>query len=336
MTIITFPLSEARSTHPHLRRFNVRTDLRRVADLVEKCFADTLDLDGRRYIQQMRRTAEHSQFLGWASGVANRASFPFSGFVWEEDGEIVGNLSLIPMPARKGKIFLIANVAVHPEHRRRGIARKLTDAALEDCRNRRADEIWVHVRDDNPGARSLYTSMGFIEHSNRSSWHGHIQKPDNAASPEDVQIGPVQRRYTNKLIAWLERLHPHQLDWYLRLNVNLFLPGLRGKLHRFLNGAVVRQWAAVRDSNLLGVITWQRTHAASDRLWLAAPEKMEAHAITALLSAALSGIKTNKTLHLEYPAGLATSVFEAAGLTHTHTLIWMQYGGLNVRNPKGD
>jgi ribosomal protein S18 acetylase RimI-like enzyme len=331
MTIITFPLSEARSAHPHLRRFNVRTDLRKVADLVEECVSDTLDVDGRRYIQQMRRTAEHSQFLGWASGVASRASFPFSGFVWEQDGEIIGNLSLIPMATSKRKVFLIANVAVHPGHRRRGIARKLTIAALDDCRSRRAEEVWLHVREDNPGARELYTAMGFKERSVRTSWQSNLRKPEFAAS-SDVRIIPVQGRHSNQLGSWMEQLHPDHLGWYLPFNVNMFLPGLRGKIYRFLNNAVIRQWAAVRGSDLLGVLTWQRTNAAADRFWLAAPHNMDENAIAALLAAARNQIRTNKSLHLEFPAGMAAGAIEASGFSHNHTLIWMQYGGLNVRN----
>ena len=334
MTIITFPLTESRPAHPHMRRFNVRTDLRQVADLVELCFADTLDLDGRRYIQQMRRTSEHAQFLPWASGVASRASFPFGGFVWEQDGQIVGNLSQIPMSARGRKVFLIANVAVHPDHRRRGIARKLTEAALQDCRIRRADEVWLHVRSDNLSAQALYSEMGFDERGRRTSWHGKYAPVEPVVTP-DVEVQPMQRRHWPSFLAWMSRLHPDHLDWYLSLNLNLFRPGLIGAIGRALNGVSVRQWAVTRGEKLLGVVCWQRTFAATDRLWLATPETIDEDAVKALLTAALAERPGTKTLHLEVPAGLAPGVFEASGFTHNHTLLWMHYGGLNVRNRAG-
>lgn len=331
MTIITFPLSEAASAHPHLRRFNARTDLRRVADLVELCFADTLDLDGRRYIQQMRRTAEHSQFLNWAASVASRTSFPFSGFVWEQDGEIIGNLSLIPMNARRRKVFLIANVAVHPDHRRRGIARKLTDAALHDCRARRADDVWLHVREDNPGAQALYQGMGFIDRGRRSSWHSPYAPREGEGSTA-YKVVPAQARHRKPLLSWMRRLHPEHLDWYLSLKLNLFQPGPLGAVLRLLNGATIQQWAVLRGSRLAGAVSWQRTQAMLDRLWLAVPETIEQGAVTALLNEALHHLRKRKRLHLEIPVGLATDELEAAGFTHNHTLIWMQYGGLNDRN----
>lgn len=76
MTIITFPISETQPIHPHIRRFDIRRDLNMVADLVELCFADSLDADGRRYIRQMRSTARHPNFLRWTAGIAERGGDP--------------------------------------------------------------------------------------------------------------------------------------------------------------------------------------------------------------------------------------------------------------------
>ena len=42
------------------------------------------------------------------------ASLPLTGYVWEQDGRIVGNASLIPFRDNGKRIFLIANVATHP------------------------------------------------------------------------------------------------------------------------------------------------------------------------------------------------------------------------------
>lgn len=57
-----------------------------------------------------------------------------SGFVWEENGQIIGNLSLIPSTKGGRRVVVIANVAVHPDHRRRGIAHELTQRALQTLR----------------------------------------------------------------------------------------------------------------------------------------------------------------------------------------------------------
>ena len=90
---------------PQLRPLNILRDLPGVADLVEKCFADTMDSEGRRYLQQMRRAGQDNVFMRWASNAVESVSMPLSGYVWEENSEIIGNVSLIPYRDTKKKIF---------------------------------------------------------------------------------------------------------------------------------------------------------------------------------------------------------------------------------------
>lgn len=326
MTIITFPLTETRQSHPHVRRFDVRRDLSAVADLVEQAFSETLDLDGRRYIQQLRRTAMHPRFLQWAAGMAERTSFPFSGFVWEEGGEVIGNLSLIPMQRRGERTYLIANVAVQAGHRRRGIARTLTQAAIEDCRRRSGGSVWLHVREDNPAAVDLYRKFSFVERARRTSWHSNPEQPEPFTSP-GLQITAPGRRHWPLHRAWFNLQHPPELGWYLTMEPGLLRPGLGGTLKRLLSGVSLRQWAVVRGGQPLAALAWQRTYSAADRLWLAAPPDFDQDAVRLLIQHARNTLSIRKTLNLEYPAGQATGVFEKAGFYAHQTLIWMQSGG---------
>ena len=67
--------------------------------------------------------------------------------------------------------ILIANVATHPDHRRKGIARTLTEQVMQHARQRGVDALWLHVRADNPGAVQMYSDLGFVERA----------QPDNLA-----------------------------------------------------------------------------------------------------------------------------------------------------------
>ncbi len=52
----------------------------------------------------------------------------------------------------------VMNVYTEPTHRRHGLARKLMDALLEDCRRRGLNKVTLHASDQG---RPLYESLGF-------------------------------------------------------------------------------------------------------------------------------------------------------------------------------
>ena len=324
MTVITFP--SVRSSHPHLRRFDPRRDLRPVADLIEVCFADTLDADGRRYIRQMRAAARQPHLLRWSAGLGERPYAPFSGFVWEQDGKIVGNLSQIPVPIRGGKIYLIANVAVHPAYRRRGIARSLTRAALEHSARRKAQSTWLHVRDDNPAAIALYRSTGFVERARRTTWKKDGPWHDMVFPHQGLQIVPYHRAHWPLHRQWLDHDYPPSLRWYLPLHVQALRPGLAGFLIRLFTGIDARQWAATWEGKLIAVLTWQRTRGSADRLWLAMAPDAGDSAYQHLIQHACQHIPVNRPLLLEHAASEEMGVhLSCLGFHPQHTLIWMEH-----------
>jgi ribosomal-protein-alanine N-acetyltransferase len=65
----------------------------------------------------------------------------------------------------------IANLAVDPAARRRGLGSMLLDAALEEARRSRVEEVFLEVRDSNARARLLYESRGFAEVGRRRKYY---------------------------------------------------------------------------------------------------------------------------------------------------------------------
>src|SRR5215208_2651731 len=188
MSSITIPVKA--NEHPNIRPLNVLRDLPAVADLIELCFSSTMDNDGQRYLSDMRRASHDDSFLSWASHMTETASMPLMGYIWEQAGRIVGNASLIPFRDHGKRIYLIANVATHPDFRRRGIGRALTERVTQHARGKNAAAIWLHVRDDNPGAIQLYESLGFQEIARRTNWHA---VPDRFLPPPPTDIQIVSR-----------------------------------------------------------------------------------------------------------------------------------------------
>lgn len=322
MTAVSEPALQSPSKK-HLRPFDVRRDLQAVADLVELCFADTLDADGRRYLQHMRSTANNASLLRWTALTSEWTSAPLTGCVWEQDGRIVGNASLIPYYLGGKRYYLIANVAVHPDYRRQGIARQLTEHILQHARARNVPEIWLHVRDDNQGAVDLYTSLGFSERTRRTTWGYHAQVMQ--AEPQTgVHFVTPRLRHWKLQRDWLRVAYPPQFAWHLAIDFNLLRPGLLGILWGLINHAHIVQWSMLRDKHLLGVVTWKASAGASDQLFLAAPLESDEDMIYALLVHALQRIPSTRPVSLDYPAGQFSGAIQAAGFIARQTLIWMQ------------
>src|SRR5512133_2216748 len=191
MSSITIPVKV--NDHPNIRPVNVLRDLSAVADLIELCFSSTMDNDGQRYLSDMRRASRDDSFLSWASHMSETASLPMMGFVWEENGRIVGNASLIPFRDHGKRIYLIANVATHPDYRRRGIGHALTERSMKQARDKNASAIWLHVRDDNPGAIKLYQDLGFQEIARRTTWQAN-PNPRISYLETEIKIVPRQPR----------------------------------------------------------------------------------------------------------------------------------------------
>jgi hypothetical protein len=85
------------------------------------------------------------------------------GCVWEQDGQPVGMVNI----GRDGTTddWVIANVAVLPSYRRRGIARALVEAAIHLARQHHAQAVLLDVIAGNTPAYDLYTRLGFEDFS---------------------------------------------------------------------------------------------------------------------------------------------------------------------------
>src|SRR5260221_1579476 len=164
-----------------LRPVNLRTDLAGMTDLVELCFGPTMDESGRAAVREMRMMAQASSFWMMFRALNPVVGDLERGFVWIEDGRLIGNVSVAPghFPHDMGLGFVIANVAVHPNYRRRGLARAMMTASMELIHQQDGKFAVLQVDASNEGAQKLYASMGFdVERTFidwRRSWH--IQTP---------------------------------------------------------------------------------------------------------------------------------------------------------------
>jgi len=143
------------TTSGYIRPFQAQRDLSALASLIEIAFKDELAATGSRMVEDMRQFA----LMGPMLWMAQMVQPMLAGYVWIEDGKLVGNITLTP--EKEHGIWTISNVAVLPAYRGRGIAGKLLDTGLNHLRQRQGKLVLLQVRADNAVALTLYRHRGF-------------------------------------------------------------------------------------------------------------------------------------------------------------------------------
>jgi len=301
-----------------LRPLNILRDLPKVADLIELCFKKNMDGEGKNYLEQMRSASRRGSSLKWSSN-----SVPFKGYVWENQKRIVGNISIIPFHKAKKTVILLANIAVHPDFRRKGIARRLTRKGIEDAKKRGAKSIWLHVERDNIGAINLYKELGFQPHSNRTTWLAEKEKPPRRKNP-DIRISSRAAHFWKAQNYWLNQNYPEEIRWYRMPDFEIFKPGLKYWLYRLFVEYDIKQWAVQRDGELQAVLMWKGNYARHAPIWLASAPQADSESLTSLLLYARHQLASPKQkLVIDHPAEQFTTAFRQAGFAPQRTLLWM-------------
>lgn len=121
-------------------------DLEQVAELEKVCFAEN-------WSYGLLESGIHSPFDVY--------------YVYEQETRILGycNLRLL---AGEGEV---QRIAVLPEYRRLGLARKMMEAMVNYARNNRAVSISLEVRESNIPARKLYETYGFAAEAVRKGYY---------------------------------------------------------------------------------------------------------------------------------------------------------------------
>jgi len=320
MASVTLP---ARLETPaNLRALNAVRDLPQVADLIETCFAAHMDGDGRRYVRELRRATQGGALLGLARRVGESVSLPLTGYVWEDAGKVVGNASLIPFRDRERRIYLIANVAVRPNYRRRGIASTLTARAMEHAWEHGAEAVWLSVREDSAGALDLYRKLGFVERARRTTWLAPEALPAPGPSGNSEVVARDSRNWELQR-AWLAEAYPNDLAWHRRWDFSALRPGFLRWISTWLLDFGIQQWQVNRDGKVQAVLAYL-PGSAETVLFPAIGSGSDPDALTQLLLHARQRVPVRPRLSLEFPVARFDEAIAAAGFEVQRTLVWMR------------
>ena len=256
-SIISAP---AQSISP-VRPLNVARDMPQVMRLLNRVFSPTLDAEGRRALNSM----SNQPSLVLRINQLGQKIAP--GFVYEDRKNIIGNVSIIPTAIR-GRL-IIANVAVHEEHRRRGIARHMMEATVEHLTDRGAKTIMLQVDVENDGARVLYEDLGFKVMGSTTYWGAAPNSWRELSTVSHPDIRPLRPSEYRKAYTLDSATFPIDLNWPDPIDRNTYRMNLLRRLDHFLNGKSVETWVIAEGENLLGLGSiwseWGRPHRLTIR-----------------------------------------------------------------------
>ena len=310
-----------------LRPLNIFTDLPPVADMIETCFAGLLDQDGLAAVNNIRRQGKDKGFLSWAPRMVDTISLPLSGFVYEADGKLVGNVSIIPYNRFGERNYLIANVATLPQYRRRGIARLLTEAAVAKAYERGAQSVWLQVRQDNPGAIGLYEQLGFVQRFTNNTWHLPPEYKITAEPDPTVLVRRAQLAEWPTLLGAYRQIYPPVLSWYYGYNLEAFKPGFWRDVQRLFKDERVVLYTAFLGGQPAGSIAVRNMLGQPEHIYAIRPFANGKAVLLALLASIRAEIDPHKKQVFEFPPSEYDELIFTAGFVRQRTLVWMQYQG---------
>ncbi len=254
-----FTLARTGAATSGLQPFDARRHMRQVADLIAEAFADDLDGSGRNMIHDMRLASWLSPVLG---SLASLAFFDevVSGFVWLEQGKVVGNATLQRADTSEMR-WRITNVAVMAEQRKRGIGRALMQATLGEIAKEHGAWAILQVRAENTAARHLYERLGFTPVCRVGVWKlpsARAMPPRLPEHDRDIELHPLAphawqprlelaRAARSELAHWLEPLNEATFEVILEQRFGEWLGRLSGL-------RTIRRWGAWEGDRLVGLV----------------------------------------------------------------------------------
>ncbi|MBX3056648.1 MAG: GNAT family N-acetyltransferase [Anaerolineae bacterium] len=274
--IVTAPLHD-QSNQDGPRLINLNRDIPQVMKLLELVFGGSLDAEGQRMLSDSARASQGPAFLWRLNPASSKLAL---GFVWEANGRIIGNVTLLTTKT-EGR-YQVVNVAVHPDFRRRGIARGLMQQVTAMVRQRDGREILLQVDKNNSSAVSLYQSLGYGVLGSMTNWQTAVSrlraippalKPlsDGASQPPLIRIRDLRR--PEWVAAYdLDRASlPADLNWPELPPPDFYKTSWWGQVANYVNGRRAESWvAATAQEELVGLVhifsEWGQPHIALVRI----------------------------------------------------------------------
>jgi ribosomal protein S18 acetylase RimI-like enzyme len=237
MHVITSQVVEKVQTG--IRPFDVGRDLRPVANLIAEAFSHELDDRGEAALRELRALGYMSGFIGLLNRSTGEFDEIFGGFVWVDHGKVVGNVT-VQRADSYGNRWQIANVAVAPAYRGRGISRILMETALAYIEEMDGRWAVLQVRANNPIALGLYERMGFENLGGTVELRAH-QVPVGVSMPHAHRLRPFSGGQWRALYDLASSQYGAHTQWWRGINRSDFQVSLEQLLAEWFSQLIGKQ-----------------------------------------------------------------------------------------------
>ena len=254
MTALNLPSQKSSAKNDsNVRAMSVRRDARQVIALLELVFKQHLRSAGHHTI------APSFSFQDFFAG----RDQVVPGFVYSLNGQIVGNVSILE--SKTAGRYLIANVAVHPDFRRRGIAREMMTKVIRYIKGRSGHQVVLQVESDNENAVDLYKKLGFHAVGALRDWRMNwyalksiaVRPPANRRSPDDYGefiVRPLRSEDTKSVRKLDAYLFPKNLNWPDAPDKKYYQRGVQSFFYRLFSGINHEIWVCEsKNRDLVGM-----------------------------------------------------------------------------------
>lgn len=329
-------LARSGTEHFGLRPMDPMKDLGGVANLIEEAFADDLDRAGQSALRELRWLSRFKPILWWMVTFSADHSDFLSGFVWEEAGKIVGNVT-VNRTSPSSRRWLISNLAVAKNYRGRGIARGLMYAALELVEEYNGSSVSLQVRADNAPAKHLYDALNFKEISGTAHLHLHrVPQVQIFPLPSGVQLRSRNFDSRDARLAYslanMATPLSVQREWPLRQTRFYIGSGERinGFLRQFIGGGSSAYWVVEDGQRFVATINVHPgAFGQKHRLKLVVHPDWRGSLEKPLISRAFRYLHRwrKRSIAFKHPIHHpeAIEVYKDFGLRERQVLLWMKW-----------
>ena len=231
------------------------SDSKQLVDILASSFAEEISLSNLN-----RDSIKAQVSLGtiasypWLRHLLRAMGVTLELWVAEEGGQVLG---CVMLHSTKRRLPLnISSLAVHPEHRHKGIGRSLMSVMFQRTKQLGRNIITLEVMTDNTPAVNLYQSLGMEEYDRRLSYRYIVNPMTIGTDLSGVSLSPVNRAdiplwreiintSPNVPIKLEQIMRVYEEEYISRARRNLWLPSILGRLSTYQQYAIYNQGKTV-------------------------------------------------------------------------------------------